>query len=911
MTPPGYRLSILCSLGALPLLAVFASGSAPFQSPAATSTPQPASADKPRTESPAAFLTIEADSSGEANITFTMARGCLDDTELRRLILLALPGPPSSADFDHTGDEDFFGAQVTCPLRHERLRPAFSGKVDLMPLRRALERAQVAQLNVKVVLPRHDLLRCDPPTAKISAGKTTTSWSYSFGGDSSDPAELRFSYGYTSAHIARMAALLGILLLIPVAITLWLRRQALGAPEEAKPAVWFSYFRFLTWSFLGGIVVWWTAADLTHADEVIAFLIPPNLPSPGVLRTTLPWLIIWLPPCLVYFACRALSAPIHALRGAVQSRSEILRQSFWTVACLAGPFAFFTLAVAEMTPSPRVSVLMFVGCFASLVFARQRLARSMGLELYALTTGEIRDRAFAIAQKAGAGLRQLYILPAERLRMANAFAHIANNIFLTDYLLNHLSKREVNAVIGHEVAHLQKKHTHRAVGFLMVVGIGLGVASGLFVPLLPADFPSGPAVVAGIYLLAFFFARRNEFAADAGSFELTGDAESMITALARISLLNTMPIHWGRLDAKILSHPSTMRRIVRLARLGNIPETRIPELLTQAIAPPADTYAVPPTALPAGKVFSTKFKLRTARRSTWTMIVAGVAIPVSIALAAQTRPPGTTRWLIHTLGFVLSIVVPLVFSNYLPALSLPCLERRLRAKFKGEAAPQRAVRGFFVSLSPGATPLLYEGNWAWDVGLLSVSRGEFCYWGEEARFRLRREEIIRISSGPGPVSWFRIPAIYVLWRDGTGRERVFSVRRLGGRSMLRMAGNTKLLARELEKWLQGKYSFPDEPCPPTPTLTSEAGSLGPPSFGEVTSLSPRAAVRGLSLVRDFILNTFLAIGAAVLSGLRFSLLGDGSGSSFLCLLCMVWITRAVLFWPYFRSSESEWRSSKG
>ncbi len=134
-----------------------------------------------------------------------------------------------------------------------------------------------------------------------------------------------------------------------------------------------------------------------------------------------------------------------------------------------------------------------------------------------------------------------------------------NNIFLTDYLLKNLSKREVDAVIGHEVTHLQKKHIRmRLIVLFVCVGamLGAGIWLGSRVP---ERFPSGPVFYALMLLTIFLVSRRNEFAADAGAAKLTGDPEAMITGLAKLSRLNTMPMQWGRIEEKTLTHPSMLR----------------------------------------------------------------------------------------------------------------------------------------------------------------------------------------------------------------------------------------------------------------------------------------------------------------------------------------------------------------
>src|SRR5260370_19267803 len=85
----------------------------------------------------------------------------------------------------------------------------------------------------------------------------------------------------------------------------------------------------------------------------------------------------------------------------------------------------------------------------------------MGMQPQALTTGELRDAAFGMAQRLGVKLQQIYVIPAGKAQMANAFARTGNTIAFTDYLLQRMSCREVSYILGHELSHLRLKHLQK------------------------------------------------------------------------------------------------------------------------------------------------------------------------------------------------------------------------------------------------------------------------------------------------------------------------------------------------------------------------------------------------------------------------------------------------------------------
>jgi Zn-dependent protease with chaperone function len=862
------------------------------------------------------FLSVNASKHGFAVLYLEVCVAAARESFLRQKLPVALGCDPDEASvslFSHSG---LTGVGVVCPISMSRKALQYSAQINLSSTQNLLRDAGVKALTVDTLIPPYGVATCDPAPEQTVLSSDGRDCTYVFQNAAGDPQTIYIALGYSSDYVARIAGVLGFLLLIPIALTIWFRRRARSVPEDSKPSVIFAYRRFITWTALGGALIWWTALDLLHADAFAEFVAPASNSDDGGLMSFLPWILLWLPPVIVYFLCLALSSPIHSLRGVTRTQSQVIRQSFWTVARFAVPVPLAVLGINELFSAPRVGVLLFGAAIFAGRMIQRMLADSVGMELHAVTTGELRDRAFAIAQQAKAKLNQLYVLPAERIRMANAFAHAASNIFLTDYLLKNLSRREVDAVIGHEVAHLQKKHIRTRMLVVFGVVLALTFATAWSEQWIPSGFPTGPVVFGFVLFLVFFVSRRNEFDADAGSVKLTGDAEAMITSLARISRLNTMPIHWGKLDEKMLTHPSTLRRIGHIARAAGIPETRMAELLNQSAAPPADVYPIPATALPSGKVFSSRYKTRLSQSMAWIMMLSAAAFPAFVALAIRwAHFSGTSLTIAYAAGIPLSIAMGAVLANFLPMRGSPKLEAALRKKFDKENTPPEFLNGLFVSLAPDSRPLIYEGNWSWDVGFLSVSENRLSFLGEEARFSLTREQISSVSGGPGPISWFRVQSVYVAWQDTAGNARVFNLRPVRCVSMLEMARKTRQLADELEKWHRGIPLSPGSLLSPSSRDARAEEPLGLPGFGGVTSISPRILVRGPFLVRVFLFDTFAAAGIAILCGLRFPMLDSInassnaadlslSGGAFLYVIATVWLWRVFMFWPYWRYREN-------
>jgi hypothetical protein len=297
------------------------------------------------------------------------------------------------------------------------------------------------------------------------------------------------------------------------------------------------------------------------------------------------------------------------------------------------------------------------------------------------------------------------------------------------------------------------------------------------------------------------------------------------------------------------------------------------------------------------------------------MLTAAI-VPTAAALAIErANVSGWVRALAYVAGALLTVAIYMILLNFLPMRGMRKLEARLQGKLERENASQEIRSGTFVSLAPDPGPRIYEGNWAWDIGFLAASNDGLSYCGEETRFTLRREQITRISRGPGPLGCFNNQSLYVTWRDGDGNERVFNLRPLGGRSMLEMARLTRQLASELENWHRGIPFTTGSLLSGGNAKTQEKGILGNPDFGQVTSFSPRALARGHQLVRIFLFDSFTAVSVAILFGFRFPMLDaivpssstaglNKAGGAMLYVLVTVWVARAFVLWPFWRFREA-------
>ena len=98
--------------------------------------------------------------------------------------------------------------------------------------------------------------------------------------------------------------------------------------------------------------------------------------------------------------------------------------------------------------SSTVGLLLTAGLVIVLLLSRRGSSQS-------LAAGELRTRIFALAGRAGVTLRDVLILTSPESRPPIAFAGRWGVVILNDGVLRDLSRREVDAIVCHELAHLR------------------------------------------------------------------------------------------------------------------------------------------------------------------------------------------------------------------------------------------------------------------------------------------------------------------------------------------------------------------------------------------------------------------------------------------------------------------------
>ncbi|RMF56376.1 MAG: M48 family peptidase [Calditrichaeota bacterium] len=206
-----------------------------------------------------------------------------------------------------------------------------------------------------------------------------------------------------------------------------------------------------------------------------------------------------------------------------------------------------------------------------------------------LEEGELRNAILEMAKKVNYPLKNVFVMDgSKRSTKSNAFfTGFGKNkrIALFDTLIEKHTIKELVAVLAHEIGHYKKKHIQK--GMLISIlhtGIMFYLLSiflthqGLF----EAFYMDHMSIYAGFIffgmlyspiemILSIFmqiFSRKNEYEADRFAVESTGDPESMISALKKLSADNLSNLTPHPLYVFLhYSHPPVLERINAIRQL--------------------------------------------------------------------------------------------------------------------------------------------------------------------------------------------------------------------------------------------------------------------------------------------------------------------------------------------------------
>ena len=266
------------------------------------------------------------------------------------------------------------------------------------------------------------------------------------------------------------------------------------------------------------------------------------------------------------------------------------------VASLLGVNRFLTANGLNLSALLGFSLIMgFGGAFISLLMSKPLAKWSTGAEV--ITQPRSQDEAWIVetvrrlSERAGIAMPEVAIYEGEPNAFATGAFKNSALVAVSTGLLQGMTREEVEAVLGHEVAHIANGDMVTMTliqGVLNTFVVFLSRVVGYFVDSLLRkndEESSGPGIgyyVTSIVLdivlgfvasmIVAWFSRQREFRADEGASQLMGNKQPMINALARLNQMQAGPLPssvaamgiTSELGKLFATHPPLEERIAAL-----------------------------------------------------------------------------------------------------------------------------------------------------------------------------------------------------------------------------------------------------------------------------------------------------------------------------------------------------------
>ena len=657
-----------------------------------------------------------------------------------------------------------------------------------------------------------------------------------------------------------------------IGLVLWMRRRAFRIQGADPAEVWFNYWRVLYWLDHGILIGWIIIANASGIMNLADIK--------GYQYAFFAWVLFayWVPPTLLLIICHWLSYPLFfRIRKIDRARNDYSRQIMGRFLGRLVPIGCVILGLVEVFSDFRKALILFGIAIISGFVIKTTLSLLSPLASYVLTYGDLKDRIFDLAKKAGVKLQQIFIIPASQIQSANAYAMVGNNLILTDYLIEKLSKREVDSVVAHELGHLQKNHPRSlrfsiiaffvfyfffgdVIGAIFVipyeiVSMTMGLTSNGFLEnwfFYIYSVLSIPLSLAAWYLIVYYVSRQFERFADAYGAMLTGDPGAAITGLVKLARLNLMPLRWGKLEESMFTHPSIMRRAEAIAIQYGMSHDTLQELLHRPASASEDRYSIPPALSSTGHIFNKDFKRKNVLLRYFAFLFIGPLIPALSALFIRMKGIAVKEALIaYGLSTLILIIVHQFCAIFLGNYSYRILRKRLTERLLHENIDPEKLDSIYVGIS-SEPPRNYEGYSVWDIGFLFIKGKHLSYIGDQMRFMLPQDRIKEITFGSPYPNWWRYRSININWisDEGTSGNNL-SLRPLNQMTPFFMKYKTQQIYDRIIKWWHSESHEDAEP--------GILKNLVEPNVPNVTGFSPFLALKPIFIIRPLARNAAVAL----------------------------------------------------
>jgi Zn-dependent protease with chaperone function len=360
--------------------------------------------------------------------------------------------------------------------------------------------------------------------------------------------------------------------LLPAIWSLMFSLLALRRDEPARTAKWSEYAQTMRALNLLTVPAWWSVCTALFAFD-------PNLgPIPDWPR----WTILILPPTVGIVAGRLLTSWVSRKFDTRHwTTTDQIAFTMWRTLSSTVPLLMFAAGI-DAIDDLRVAGIVWIACATILaLFATLRLRAAEGFKPRRVKSGDLFKQSFAMAQKMGLQLKGIFIVPAGRGRLMNAFS-LPGYIGMTDICVHRIKGAQRDFFIGHELAHIRLHHGGKKLRIIATVYLTVAALSFVLAHLsIVEQVLSKSSLILIPVLFSYYVSRRFEFAADRAAVEFTGEAEPAIRALAALYYYSGVPARRGSFQGLFFTHPSLEKRIDAIASICKVPIENVEKIRRQ------------------------------------------------------------------------------------------------------------------------------------------------------------------------------------------------------------------------------------------------------------------------------------------------------------------------------------------
>jgi Zn-dependent protease with chaperone function len=327
------------------------------------------------------------------------------------------------------------------------------------------------------------------------------------------------------------------------------------------------------------VAIWWASWDFQRGSgQIPGLAFGPRGTDAALAKLLLFWGLPIIGIAVVQLICYSLDRTFLGRRWTV---IDVCRLAFWRTLCPTVALLFVATGFEAIYDRRLTGILWLVVAAILALVGTISLQLAEGLKLQQVKSGELYKRAFVLAKEMQTPLKRVYVVPAGRGHLTNAYG-LTESIAVTDNYGKFLSRAQLDFVIGHELGHVKARHGRKKLLIVVIVFACIALVCSLLPPMLVPFRPLLDILVVFVPILTFyFFSRHFEYAADEAGVELTHDPETAIHALASLYRVTEAPTRCDRLTELFMTHPALTRRVRAIGKTGRMPVERISEVISE------------------------------------------------------------------------------------------------------------------------------------------------------------------------------------------------------------------------------------------------------------------------------------------------------------------------------------------